>query len=183
MISPELNMPETKISRRSLLALSLLTLSGCGWHLRGKAEIPISTLYIDLGKNSAMGTTIKRNIEALTNVKVVENQKEAEATFEFLGQKRYSTVIAYNSEGRARVYSLRLDNSFRVVMQNGTEILPATTVTSTRELYWDESDYNSMGSQMTALFDEMEQNCIRQMVTRLAHISPEMVQKRRNELE
>lgn len=172
-----------KMSRRLLLACGLLCLSGCGWHLRGRAQIPIDTLYIDLGENSAMGATLRRNIEALTNVKVVNDPKEAEATFEFLGQRRYNTIIAYNSEGRARVYSLRLDNTFRVVLQSGTELLPTTTVTSTRELYWDESDYNGMGSQMRLLFEEMEQNCIRQMVTRLAHISPEVVEKRRNDLE
>ena len=145
MKTSKLTVQNMKMSRRLLLACGLLCLSGCGWHLRGRAQIPIDTLYIDLGENSAMGATLRRNIEALTNVKVV--------------------------------------NDFRVVLQSGTELLPTTTVTSTRELYWDESDYNGMGSQMRLLFEEMEQNCIRQMVTRLAHISPEVIEKRRNDLE
>lgn len=68
--------------------------------------------------------TIRRNLEAQTEVKVVNDRKEAEAIFELLGQSRGSNVLAYNSDGRARIYSLRLTNTFRVVLQNGVELLP-----------------------------------------------------------
>ena len=130
------------------------------------------------GENSAVRATIRRNLEAQTEVKVVNDRKEAEAIFELLGQSRGSNVLAYNSDGRARIYSLRLTNTFRVVLQNGVELLPTTTVSATRELIRDESDENGRANQERLLYEEMEQSCIHQMVNRMTHISEEAVQKR-----
>ena len=165
------------LTRRSfILGLSALGLSGCGWHLRGKQNVPFKT-------NSAVRATIRRNLEAQTEVKVVNDRKEAEAIFELLGQSRGSNVLAYNSDGRARIYSLRLTNTFRVVLQNGVELLPTTTVSATRELIRDESDENGRANQERLLYEEMEQSCIHQMVNRMTHISEEAVQKGMHELE
>ena len=84
------------LTRRSfILGLSALGLTGCGWHLRGKQNVPFKTIYIALGENSAVRATIRRNLEAQTEVKVVNDRKEAEAIFELLGQSRGSNVLAY----------------------------------------------------------------------------------------
>lgn len=99
------------------------------------------------------------------------------------GSSRGSNVLAYNSDGRARIYSLRLTNTFRVVLQNGVELLPTTTVSATRELIRDESDENGRANQERLLYEEMEQSCIHQMVNRMTHISEEAVQKGMHELE
>ena len=172
------------LTRRSfILGLSALGLTGCGWHLRGKQNVPFKTIYIALGENSAVRATIRRNLEAQTEVKVVNDRKEAEAIFELLGQSRGSNVLAYNTDGRARIYSLRLTNTFRVVLQNGVELLPTTTVSATRELIRDESDENGRANQERLLYEEMEQSCIHQMVSRMTHISEEAVQKGMHELE
>ena len=106
-----------------------------------------------------------------------------------LGQSRGSNVLAYNSDGRARIYSLRLTNTFRVVLQNGVELLPTTTVSATRELIRDESDENGRANQERLLYEEMEQSCIHHTVDHLMdtgllhHISEEAVQKGMHELE
>lgn len=172
------------LTRRSfILGLSALGLTGCGWHLRGKQNVPFKTIYIALGENSAVRATIRRNLEAQTGVKVVNDRKEAEAIFELLGQSRGSNVLAYNTDGRARIYSLRLTNTFRVVLQNGVELLPTTTVSATRELIRDESDENGRANQERLLYEEMEQSCIHQMVSRMTHISEEAVRKGMHELE
>ena len=174
-------------SRRRLvlgsLAGSALLASGCGWHLRGRQTIPLDTIYIALGENSAVGATIRRNLEAQTNIKVVPKREEAQAVFELLGQSRGTNVLAYNSEGRARIYSLHLQNTFRVILANGAEVLPPTTVSATRELIHDESDYNGVANEERLLYNEMEQSCIHQMVSRMTHITAEMVQARKDELE
>lgn len=177
-------MIHSAITRRSFIAAcSALALTGCGWHLRGVQTLPFKTIYIALGENSAVRATIRRNLEAQTNVKVVKDRKEAEAIFELLGQSRGTNVLAYNSDGRARIYSLRLTNTFRVLLQNGYELLPTTTVSATRELIRDESDENGRANQERLLYEEMEQACIHQMVSRMTHITEETMIKGMHELE
>lgn len=165
----------TTLARRSFLIASVALISGCGWHLRGKQDVPFDKLYIALNPNSEIRATIKRNLEAQTDAKVVNERDEADAIFELLGQNRSSSVLAYNSEGRARIYSLRLESTFRVILPNGDEILPPTKVYATRELNWDETDYNGRANEERLLYNEMEVSVIHQMVSRMAHISPSML--------
>lgn len=179
-------MPKTntfRLSRRTVLAASALLLSGCGWHLRGRQDVPLETLYVDLPKNSTLRATIKRNLEAQTDVKVVDEQKDAQATLTWFGSKRSTQVLAVNSKGRARIYSLKLAISFAVKLNEGVELIPETRLSTTRELNWDEGDYNGRIAEENLLFQEMEQNLVNRVVTRLAHISPELVESRASDLE
>ena len=94
------------LTRRSfILGLSALGLTGCGWHLRGKQNVPFKTIYIALGENSAVRATIRRNLEAQTEVKVVNDRKEAEAIFE-LAKYDEKTAEKIWEEGSDEVLSL-----------------------------------------------------------------------------
>ena len=70
-----------------------------------------------------------------------------------------------------------LNDTFRVVLQNGVELLPTTTVSATRELIRDESDENGRANQERLLYEEMEQSCIHQMVSRMTHIPKKLSEK------
>ena len=93
------------LNRRSFVAFSALLLSGCGWHLRGIQEVPLESMCIDLGPNSAIGAMIKRNLRARTDIEIVEDKEKAEAIFKLISLNRGSSILAYNSEGQARIYS------------------------------------------------------------------------------
>lgn len=182
MPQPEKTM--NGFSRRNFLSLTTaLLLSGCGWRLRGRQTVPLKTVYIALGENSAIQATIRRNLEAMTNLKIVPTPEEAEATLEWFGTQRSTSVLAVNSKGRARIYSLRLSVNYRVKLQNGVELIPATRISATRELSWDEDDYNGRVAEEQLLFQDMEQNLVHRVVTRLAHISPELVESRARDIE
>lgn len=172
------------ISRRTvLMASSLLVLSGCGWHLRGKQTIPLDTIYINLGINSAVRATLKRNLEAQTNVKIVDTPEEADATLHWFNAGRSSSILAVNSKGRARIYDLRATVTFRLNSKDGAVLVPNTVLSASREMTWDEEDYNARESESQMLYQDMENSLIHQAVTRLSHLTPEMVQKRERDLE
>ena len=60
-------------SRRALLGtLSLLFLSGCGFHLRGSFTLPFKTLYLDMDSNSKFTATLARMLRAGSNVTLVD---------------------------------------------------------------------------------------------------------------
>ena len=61
-------------SRRALLGtLSLLFLSGCGFHLRGSFTLPFKTLYLDMDSNSKFTATLARMLRAGSNVTLVDS--------------------------------------------------------------------------------------------------------------
>jgi len=57
-----------------LLAVLLLavSLSACGFHLRGPANLPFKTIYLGFSGNSSLGTELTRNIRA-SGVEVVSD--------------------------------------------------------------------------------------------------------------
>ena len=79
------------IAKPAALALALL-LSSCGFQLRGTANLPFDTLYMSAGGGIALD--IKRNIQAGTRTKVVDDPKKAEATLEFTQETREKVILS-----------------------------------------------------------------------------------------
>jgi hypothetical protein len=62
---------------RFVITLLLATaLAGCGFQLRGTADLPFETLYIP-GATGGIGLDLKRNIQSGTRTRVVEDAKLA----------------------------------------------------------------------------------------------------------
>ena len=59
--------------RAALLAALALLLAGCGFQLRGTADLPFDTLFIP-GAGSGIGLDLKRNIQSGTRTRVVDDQ-------------------------------------------------------------------------------------------------------------
>src|SRR5207253_8387662 len=79
-----------KIALTPLLALLV---AGCGFHLRGSVSVPFDTLYIPNAKGG-IALELKRNIEAGTRVKVVDDPKTADAVLELTGENREKISLA-----------------------------------------------------------------------------------------
>lgn len=162
---------------RTLAALAALllatSLAACGFKLRGEQNIPIESLFIQVPLNSQLGAEISRNLRAVSQVKIVTVRQDAKASFELLGERREREVLAINAQGRAREYQLRLVAVFRVVAADGTELLPATTLTARRDISFNETDFLARESEETLLYRDMQTDLVRQMINRLATIKPD----------
>lgn len=90
------------LTRRSfILGLSALGLTGCGWHLRGKQNVPFKTIYIALGENSAVRATIRRNLEAKQKSRLSMTAKKPKRFLSCRDSPAAPNVLAYNTDGRA----------------------------------------------------------------------------------
>jgi LPS-assembly lipoprotein len=81
------------------------------------------------------------------------------------------------------MYSLRLQVSFKVTLPNGLDLIDPTTMSATRDLNWDEDDYNGRVAEEELLYQEMETQLLHRIVTRLSHISKELVETRARDIE
>ena len=153
-----------------IVAALVLLLDGCGFQLRGSQTLPVERLYLALPVNSPIGAEISRVVRSSTNATVVPNRRDAQAIVELLGEQREREVLSINAQGRAREYQLRLRTTFRVVDQEGTELIAPTSLVARRDIGFNESELLAKESEEALLYRDMQSDLVRQIVNRLQGI-------------
>ena len=156
------------MSRAPTVLLALL-LAGCGFHLRGSVAVPFDTLYIPNAK-SGIALELKRNIEAGTSVKVVDDPKTADAVLELAGENREKIILSLTGTGRVREFRLRYTVNYRVYDGKGVNYVPATLVQLTRDVTYNDSDILAKEIEEQLLFRDMQSDMVQQVMRRLAAI-------------
>ena len=157
---------------RTLFALLLaLVLSGCGFQLRGTADLPFNTLYMP-GATGGIALDLKRNIQSGTRTTVVDDAKKAEAVLDFTQEYREKVILSLAATGRVREYQLRYRVGFRVHDGKGGEFLPASTVQLTREVTFNDTDVLAKETEEQLLYRDMQFDMVQQIMRRLAAAQP-----------
>ena len=78
---------------RLLLTILILSLSACGFQLRGTASLPFETLYIPKS-NSGVALDLKRNIQSGTRTRVVDDEKSAQALLDLSGETKFRNILS-----------------------------------------------------------------------------------------
>ena len=150
-------------------ALSLVLLSGCGFHLRGGVELPTvmeQTFLSGVPVDSALGVEIGNVLTRHGGI-VVAEQGSATATLIINSEKIDKTVIGVDSSGKASEYELRLTLSYRLLDSEKKELVGQQSVRVVRILRFDSSNVLSSETEESELRQEMRRSAVRQMINRL----------------
>jgi LPS-assembly lipoprotein len=153
---------------RKLLAAALcLALAGCGFQLRGTADVPFETLYLP-NSNTGIALDLKRNIQSGTRAKVVDDPKTAQAILQFTEETRNKEILSLTGTGRVREFQLRYRVGFRVHDGKGGEYVPQSTIQLTRDVTFNDSEILAKESEEQLLFRDMQTDMVQQIMRRLA---------------
>ena len=144
-----------------------VALAGCGFHLRGSAPVPFNTLYIPDAK-TGIALDLKRNIEAGTNAKVIDDPKKADAILELSGESREKIILSLTGTGRVREFRLRYRMGYRVHDGKGGEYVPPSVVQLQRDVTYDDSAILAKEAEEQLLFRDMQSDMVQQVLRRLA---------------
>ena len=155
------------MSSRAALVVLLALLAGCGFHLRGTAEVPFQTLYVP-NATSGIALDLKRNVQAGTQAKVVDDAKQAEAILVFSDEAREKNILSLNAQGRVREFQLRYRVGFRMHDGKGGDYIPQTQIALTRDITFNDSDVLAKEAEEQLLFRDMQNDMVQQIMRRLA---------------
>ena len=165
------NFPGVWVARRHALRKIALTpflaLAGCGFRLRGTADVPFKTVYVQ-GASSALALDLKRHIIAGTRAKVVEDPKLAEAVVELTQERREKHILSLTGAGRVSEFQLRYQLVFRVHDGKGAEYVAPTTLLLTRDMSFSDAEVLAKEAEEQLLFRDMQADMVQQMLRRLA---------------
>ena len=158
---------------KPLLALCLAaTLGGCGFALRGSANLPYESLYIDLPANNALGVELARNLRAGTNTRIVEQRSQAQAILQASAETRSKTILSLGSSGAVREFRLRYGFSWRLINQNGADIAAPRKLEIERDYSFNDNQVLAKESEETLLYRDMQTDMVQQVMRHLAAATP-----------
>ena len=151
--------------------LFALLLAGCGFQLRGTADLPFDTLFIP-NTTGGIALDLKRNIQSGTRTAVVDDPKKAEAVLEFSEESREKHILSLAATGRVREYQLRYNVAFRVHDGKGGEFLPTSRVQLKRDVSFNDSDVLAKETEEQLLYRDMQFDMVQMVMRRLAAAQP-----------
>lgn len=152
---------------RALAFLLALLVAGCGFQLRGTAEVPFQTIHV-AGATGGIALDLKRQIQAGTNAKVLDNPGDAEAILLFSQEARTKEILSLTGTGRVREFRLLYRVGFRVHDGKGSDYLPQSTVVLSRDITFNDAEVLAKETEEALLFRDMQTDMVQQIMRRLA---------------
>ena len=153
--------------RRAAAFALCLALAGCGFQLRGSAEVPFERVYV-AGATRGIALELKRNIQAGTNATVVDSAKEADAILRLSAESRDREILSLTGTGRVREFRL----VYRVAMElndgKGGNYLPPSTIEVTRDVSFNDAQVLAKEAEEQLLFRDMQADMVQQVMRRLS---------------
>ncbi|MDP5240371.1 LPS assembly lipoprotein LptE [Uliginosibacterium sp. 31-16] len=158
--------------RRILLAVLLVSLSACGFHLRGPQPLPFATLYLEMNQYSDLAAAIKRQIATSGSTKVVDKVTDAEVRMVVVRDAKEKHILSLSSTGTVREYELRQRFGFRLLDKQGKEVMPFNEIYIYRSVTFATGQELAKEQEEALLYRDMENDLVQQLMRRLASAKP-----------
>jgi LPS-assembly lipoprotein len=149
------------------LAAAALPLAGCGFQLRGVANLPYESLYVDMPESNPMGAELKRNLRSGTRTRIVARREDAEAILAPTLDVRGKTILSLSSSGRVREFKLRHSFNFRVTDLKGQDIVLPVSLLIERDFAFNDNQVLAKESEEALIYRDMQSDMVQQVLRRL----------------
>ncbi len=164
---------------RSLLKLMLivlaLTISACGFHLRGYADLSFKTIYIE-NSQSELGRDLIRSMKN-SGVKVVNNPELAEISLEIMHENKYKRILSLGSSvgtstGAVREFELFYTVSYRLKDKGNKTWAHSQSIENRRDFSYADAEVLGKSYEEANLYDNMRSDTVRQIMRALSAHQP-----------
>ncbi len=152
--------------RYLLLLTLLLSLTACGFQLRGSVQLPPELTEMALRDASPATDILPELRRALKNQKI-RLIETAPLVLQLKAEQYGKRVLSVDSSGRAQEYGLSYMLRFSMQGNDGVVWLTEQTVTESRDLRFDANAVLGTASEETLLKTEMRRDAVLQILRRL----------------
>lgn len=152
----------------AVLAAAALLLAGCGFQLRGSAELPYETLFVDLPDSSPLGAELKRTLRTGTKTRIVTRREDAEAVLMPLRELRGKTILSLSSSGRVREFRLKYNFDFRVADRQGRDLVEPMLLLIERDFPFNDNQVLAKETEEALIYRDMQSDMVQQILRRMA---------------
>lgn len=148
------------------LAATLL-LGACGFQLRGVAQMPFQSLYVQAPATSQLATQLKRAVQSGSGARIAERPEQAEVILQIMNELQERQILSLSGGGRVSEYQLRYRISFRLTDAKNREHIPASEIALKRDYSFSDEQALSKEAEEALLYRDMRNDAVQQLVRRL----------------
>jgi LPS-assembly lipoprotein len=148
--------------------LVAMTLSSCGFQLRGQVSVPFQTLFVETPGYSAFANDLERAIRSGSATRIVSNRGEAEAVLKIIGEVQEKQILSLSSAGRVREFELRYRVAYRLTDKSSVDLAPPGEISLRRDMTYDDTQVLAKESEEALLYRDMKADAVQQMLRRLS---------------
>lgn len=152
----------------SLVLLLALTLTACGFQLRGAADLSFKTLYIQ-GPKLSISRELQQSLKA-NGIQVVETAENAELLLELVNEVNEKRILSLSGGGLVREYELNYIVNFRTREPANALWGPVQTVQVRRDFSYNDNALLGKLDEEAKLNTDMRKDAVREVLRRLTAI-------------
>ncbi len=163
--------PQSAVLLIAILLIAM-SLSSCGFQLRGQATLPYKTLFIESTGYSQFATDLERAVRAGSGTTVVSSRDEAEAILKIVGEFQENRILSLSAGGRVREFELHYKVAYRLTNRAGADLEKPGQIDLHRDMTYDDTEVLAKESEQLLLYRDMKADAVRQMLRRLSVAKP-----------
>ena len=157
---------------RLMLALTLATLvAGCGFHLRGKIDLPahLSTYFVK-GTDAELRAQLEDAL-VFSGADIVDDETLADAVLDLIDIAFLRQVRSLDNRGLATGYELTYSVKFEMHEAEGKVLLEESAISLSRALAFDGTQILQVENEQQFLREDMQREMAQRILQRLATIT------------
>ncbi len=153
--------------RWGFLWCCFLSLSACGFQLRGAYQLPeaMQQTFVQSTATTELVRLLKRQLSA-SGVELLDQPSDTAAVFRLLKETRSKRIVSVDTRGRAREYTLIYTVHFKVDHVSGFN-MPEQSVSLERDFLFDTEDVLGKSRGEHELYQAMQDDIVRLIMLRL----------------
>lgn len=162
-----------RLPNHLLVAVLVLMLSACGFHLRDALTLPADlgpVRVVATDPYSALAQSLTNSLER-AGATVAEDDAEGVATLSILSERWASTAISVDQFGRAQEFSLRYAVVFKLDSADGGELVPQQAIELSRDYVAPPVDSIGRASEAELLARELQREMSASVLRRIDAVS------------
>jgi LPS-assembly lipoprotein len=154
------------VRRLWLVLLMSSSLIACGFHLRGAADVPFNSIFIQ-GNTIVISKALKKNL-TLNNVQVLDSADTAELLLEIVGEESEKRILSLAGTGKVNEFELYYRIHYRTKLAGDALWSQVQTVEARRDYSYDDSQLLAKQGEEKRLNEDMQSTVLNSLVRRLS---------------
>ena len=156
--------------RMAALCLVLLV-AACGFRLRGQADLPFESVYVQSASSSEFATELRRVFEGSNYITLTDAAEQAEVVVKIVEEQQEQKILSISASGSVNEFQLLYRVSYRIMNPGMEDIVAPDEIRVQRDLTYDDTQTLGKESEIKLLFREMRADAVQQLLRRMSVVN------------